>query len=56
MNDALQVELQDSELLEEIRLTAALMVAASAAAAALSQGSIDRILRGTAEEGTGHSA
>ena len=47
MNDALQVELQDGDLLEEIRLTAALMVAAAATASTLSQDSIDEILAAT---------
>jgi hypothetical protein len=43
MNDVLHVDLQDEEQLEEIRLTAALMVAA-ADAEALSQDSVDEIL------------
>ena len=47
MNDALQVELQDGELLEEIRLTAALMVAAATTAGTLSQHSIDEVLAAT---------
>ena len=44
MNDSLDVELQDGELLEEIRLTAALMVSASATACPLSREAIDEAL------------
>ena len=45
MTDALDVDLQDPELGDEIRLVAELMVAASAATQHLSQSSIDAILR-----------
>ena len=44
MTDALDVDLQDPELRDEIRLVAELMVAASAATQHLSQSSIDAIL------------
>lgn len=47
MNDALNVDLQDDELVEEIALTAELMAAAvDASAGHLCQSRIDAILRG----------
>jgi hypothetical protein len=51
MNDTLHVEMQDSDLLDEIGLMAALMVAASETEDMLSQEAIDEILAATSEEG-----
>jgi hypothetical protein len=45
MTDALTVELEDTELLGEIELVAALMVAAQAADRELTQTAVDAILR-----------
>ena len=44
MTDPLDVELQDPELQEEIRLVAELMAAAASAGAPLSQARIDELL------------
>jgi hypothetical protein len=45
VNDALDVDLQDPELVSEILLVSELMVAASASSEPLSQAAIDDILR-----------
>lgn len=48
MTDALDLDLQDSELIDEIHLVADLMVAAAQSPHPLSEEQIDAILGGTA--------
>jgi hypothetical protein len=46
MTDALWVDLEDGELLEEIRLTAALMLMASETTGPVTQEAVDEVLAG----------
>ena len=51
MNDALDLDLQDVDLIDEIHLVADLMVAAAQSPHCLSQDEVDAILRATPTSG-----